>query len=102
MKYTCIPLLSALASLGLASPPTAFMLALEGGEPGLPEHSQYLLATGGTGLDDEYGPDMRIAHVNALPPGPFQLTGPAMPFDAFTADTTHQFFQMYQQLDCAI
>jgi phospholipase C len=25
-----------------------------------------------------------------------------MPFDAFTADTIHQFFQMWQQMDCAI
>jgi phospholipase C len=25
-----------------------------------------------------------------------------MPFDAFTGDTIHQYFQMYQQMDCAI
>jgi phospholipase C len=25
-----------------------------------------------------------------------------MPYDAYTADTIHQFFQMYQQVDCAI
>ena len=25
-----------------------------------------------------------------------------MPYDAYTADTIHQFFQMYQQMDCAI
>ncbi len=25
-----------------------------------------------------------------------------MPFDAFTGDTIHQYFQMYQQIDCAI
>ena len=37
-----------------------------------------------------------------LPPGPFQMTGPTMPFDAFTGDTIHQYFQMYQQMDCAI
>src|SRR6266480_2779502 len=30
------------------------------------------------------------------------LTGPTMPYDAFTGDTIHQFFQMYQQMDCAI
>jgi phospholipase C len=23
-------------------------------------------------------------------------------YDAYTADTIHQFFQMYQQMDCAI
>lgn len=54
------------------------------------------------GVDSAWGPDTRIANVHALPPGPFQLTGPAMPFDSFSADTTHQFFQMYQQQDCAI
>jgi phospholipase C len=48
------------------------------------------------------GPDIRISNVNTLPPGPFQLTGPTMPYDAFTGDTIHQFFQMYQQMDCAI
>ena len=30
------------------------------------------------------------------------MTGPTMPYDAYTADTIHQFFQMYQQMDCAI
>jgi hypothetical protein len=36
-----------------------------------------------------------------LPPGPFQMTGPTMPYDAYTGDTIHQFFQMWQQMDCA-
>ena len=40
--------------------------------------------------------------MNTLPPGPFQMTGPTMPYDAYTGDTIHQFFQMYQQMDCAI
>ena len=48
------------------------------------------------------GPDTRITNVNTLPPGPFQMTGATMPYDAYTADTIHQFFQMYQQMDCAI
>ena len=30
------------------------------------------------------------------------MTGPPMPYDAYTADTIHQYFQMYQQMDCAI
>jgi phospholipase C len=30
------------------------------------------------------------------------MTGNLMPYDAYTADTIHQFFQMYQQMDCAI
>jgi phospholipase C len=82
--------------------PYAGILGIPGGDPGLPPEDQFLFATGGTGLAFTLGPDARIANVNDLPPGPFQLTGPAMPFDAFTADTIHQYFQMFQQMDCAI
>src|SRR5262252_5267815 len=82
--------------------PLAFILTVPGGDPGLPPQSQFLFGTGGTGLAATVGPDSRITNVNTLPPGPFQLTGPTMPFDAFTADTIHQFFQMWQQMDCAI
>ncbi|HEX4169467.1 MAG TPA: hypothetical protein VHZ55_28735 [Bryobacteraceae bacterium] len=39
---------------------------------------------GGTGLSFTEGPDTRITNVNNLLPGPFQMTGPTMPFDAFT------------------
>jgi phospholipase C len=48
------------------------------------------------------GPDVRITNVNGLPPGPFQLTGPTMPYDAYAGDTVHQYFQMVQQVNCAI
>ena len=71
-------------------------------DPGLAAADQFLLGTGGTGLSFTLGPDVRIANVSNLPPGPFQMTGPDMPFDAFTGDTIHQYFQMYQQMDCAI
>jgi phospholipase C len=82
--------------------PYAAILGIPGGDPGLPAADQFLFATGGTGLSVTLGPDTRITNVSNLPPGPFQLTGPNMPYDAFTADTIHQFFQMYQQMDCAI
>ena len=82
--------------------PYAAILTIPGGNPGLPPQDQFLFATGGTGLATTLGPDTRITNVSALPPGPFQLTGPTMPFDAFTGDTIHQYFQMYQQVDCAI
>jgi phospholipase C len=78
------------------------ILSLPGGDPGLSPQDQVLFGTGGTGLSFTLGPDTRITNVNALPPGPFQLTGPAMPFDAFTGDTIHQYFQMVQQMDCAL
>lgn len=82
--------------------PYAAILGIPGGDPGLAPQDQFLFATGGTGLSFTLGPDTRITNVNNLPPGPFQLTGPTMPYDAFTADTIHQFFQMVQQEDCAI
>ena len=87
---------------GVQNSPAAGILGLPGGDPGLPPADQFLFATGGTGLPNSVGPDIRITNVNTLPPGPFQLTGPTMPYDAYTADTIHQFFQMYQQVDCAI
>jgi len=82
--------------------PFAAVLGVPGGDPGLAAADQFLFGTGGTGLAATLGPDTRITNVNTLPPGPFQMTGATMPYDAYTADTIHQFFQMYQQMDCAI
>jgi phospholipase C len=82
--------------------PYVLIPTIPGGDPGLPPADQFLFTTGGTGLPFTLGPDTRITNVTNLPPGPFQMTGPTMPFDAFTADTIHQYFQMYQQMDCAI
>jgi phospholipase C len=89
------------AGVGAVSP-YAGILSIPGGDPGLAPQDQFLFATGGTGLGFTLGPDTRITNVNDLPPGPFQLTGPMMPYDAFTGDTIHQYFQMVQQVDCAI
>lgn len=82
--------------------PYVGILSIPGGNPGLPPQDQFLFGTGGTGLTFTEGPDTRITNVTTLPPGPFQMTGPTMPFDAFTGDTIHQYFQMVQQVDCAI
>jgi phospholipase C len=87
---------------GVQNPPAAAILTIPRGDPGLPPQDQFLFGTGGTGLPNKTGPDTRITNVNSLPPGPFQMTGPTMPYDAYTGDTIHQFFQMYQQMDCAI
>jgi phospholipase C len=98
--YTTLPAPD-VGSVGAVSP-YAGILAIPGGDPGLPAADQFLFGTGGTGLGFTLGPDIRITNVNALPPGPFQMTGPTMPYDAFTGDTIHQYFQMVQQMDCAI
>ena len=62
-----------------------------------------LLTTGGTG-QTAGTPDRRITYdgqpVTHLPPGPFQLSGPSMPYDAYTQSPVHRFYQMWQQLDC--
>jgi phospholipase C len=97
--YTTLP---APDLAGVQKPPAAAILNLPGGDPGLPASDQFLFGTGGTGLPNTVGPDTRITNVNTLPPGPFQMTGPNMPYDAYTGDTIHQYFQMYQQMDCAI
>ena len=98
--YTTLPAPD-VGGVGAVSP-YAGILSLPGGDPGLPPQDQFLFGTGGTGLAFTLGPDTRITNVNNLPPGPFQMTGPNMPFDAFTGDTIHQYFQMVQQMDCAI
>jgi phospholipase C len=88
---------------GVQNPPGAAALLLNPpGDPGLPANAQFLLGTGGTGLPNTLGPDTRITNVTSLPPGPFVMTGPTMPYDAYTGDTIHQYFQMVQQMDCAI
>ena len=60
-----------------------------------------LLTTGATGLPTRT-PDTRVSNATNLPNGPFQLTGPTMPYDAYTGDTIHRLFQMWQQSDCSI
>src|SRR5262249_10398830 len=82
--------------------PNNSVLNLPGADPELLPQDQFLLGKGGTGLSYPLGPDPRIANVFTLPPGPFQLTGPTMPFDAFTGDLSHVYFTMVQQADCAI
>jgi phospholipase C len=63
-----------------------------------------LLTTGATGAAVTSGaPDPRIiADHPVLPNGPFQLTGPNLPYDSYTGDTVHRFYQMWQQSDCRI
>src|ERR1700686_4324129 len=72
---------------GVKNPTGAPILGIPGGDPGLPAADQFLFGTGGTGLSGKIGPDTRITHGNRLPPAPFQLTGPTMPYDAYAADT---------------
>ena len=69
-------------------------------EPSLETGDLGLLTTGATGQTGTTGPDPRITNDLSLPNGPFQLTGAKLPYDSYTGDTTHRFFQMWQQSDC--
>jgi phospholipase C len=72
------------------------------GDPDLPLEDQITLTTGGTGAIPKNSADIRIPGVTRLPAGPFQQTGPTLPYDAYEGDTIHQLFQMWQQNDCSI
>jgi phospholipase C len=89
----------------MTSPPfTGFTDAqLAAIEPSLELADLFLLTTGATGAAATSGaPDTRIANYATLPNGPFQLTGPTLPYDSYTGDTAHRFYQMWQQSDCSI
>jgi len=79
--------------------PAALLAALE---PSLEAQDLGLLTTGATGAGATTGPDPRIANGTDLPNGPFQITGPNLAYDSYTGDTTHSFYQMWQQSDCDI
>ena len=83
--------------------PSSFLPVLADIEPSLDSADLPLLTTGATGAAVTSGaPDTRILNYAALPNGPFQLTGPSLPYDSYTGDTVHRFYQMWQQSDCRI
>jgi phospholipase C len=63
-------------------------------------YDQFLL-TGATGIASGKV-DTRIEDATSLKEGVFQLSGPKMPYDAYTASPVHRFFQMWQQTDCSV
>ena len=80
--------------------PASLTLA-EQSESGLPESYYPFLLTGGTG-QASHVPDDRIANVNALAAGPFQLTNnETFAYDNYSASPVHRFYQMAQQLNCS-
>nr|WP_294511310.1 alkaline phosphatase family protein [uncultured Rhodopila sp.] len=83
-----------------APPPFATLQAAENADYGLLPKDIRLLTTGATGLP--HGSiDTRIANVNSLPSGPFQLT-PGVPYDAYAASPVHRYYQARQQVDCDV
>jgi phospholipase C len=93
---------------GNSFPPFGTVAKAIAAEPDLEAEDAFLLTTGaavGLTFTPETGtirnPDTRIANVTHLPNGPFQLTSRTMPYDAYTEDTIHRFYQMWQQTDCS-
>ncbi len=75
---------------------------LAANEPALRKADLFLLRTGATEAAATTGPDLRVADAAALPNTVFQLTGPKLPYDAYTGDMVHRFFHMWQQSDCNV
>jgi acid phosphatase len=69
-------------------------------EPALEPDDEILLTTGFSGPVGRGSLDTRVANNSNLPNGPFQLTGPNLPYDSYTGDTIHRFYQMWQQSAC--
>jgi len=103
-----------LAASDTKPPPFATVAAAQAAEPSLEPEDAVLLTTGAaTGLtfkpevNGVRNPDTRILNVTNLPNGPFQQTakdgqGHGLPYDAYTEDTIHRFYQMWQQSDCSV
>jgi phospholipase C len=72
-------------------------------EPSLEVSDLGLLRTGATGLaNTTFAVDTRITNATNLPNTSFQITGPILPYDAYTGDTVHRFYHMWQQSDCNV
>jgi len=83
-------------------PPFATLEAAANYEDGLYPGDLALITTGASGLSGTHVPDTRITNDAALPNGPFQISGPNLPYDSYTGSPVHRFYQMWQQADCSL
>src|SRR6202789_2170577 len=70
-------------------------------DQGLAKDYDQFLITGATGIAGGQI-DTRIKDATSLREGVYQLSGPNMPYDAYTQSPVHRFFQMWQQTDCSV
>jgi phospholipase C len=84
---------------GYTTPPFPDVASAMSVENGLPNDYYKYLTTGGTGLSHG-AVDTRIPNATSLPSGPFQITTPTHPYDAYDNSPVHRFYQMWQQFDC--
>ncbi len=84
-------------------PPFSTVAAALTYENGLPLGYYKYLTSGAVPASILGKPDIRIFYdgknVNALPPGPYQLT-PGVGYDDYAESPVHRFYQMRQQLNC--
>ncbi len=94
--------LSGKTACSLLPPPAPFatLAAATAVEGDLLPADNFLLLTGATGLPN-FSVDTRVANVNNLANGVYQLTGDSLPYDSYTGDMNHRFYQMWQQYDCS-
>src|SRR5579883_948287 len=77
---------------GYSTPPFPDVASAKAVENGLPDDYYVYLTTGGTGL--AHGAlDTRIPNADKLPNGPFQITSPTHPYDAYDNSPVHRFYQ---------
>jgi phospholipase C len=69
--------------------------------PDFTANTDTILTTGFTGLAAN-SVDSRIPNAGVLPNGPYVLQGPNISDDDYTGDTTHRFYQAWQQSDCSV
>jgi len=98
-KVSYIPTIDPITNAPLT--PAQQLADAEASDAGLTPSYSALLLTGGSGQTSKT-PDERIADVNSLPPGPFQLTSKTFSYDDYAASPVHRFYQMWQQLDCSL
>src|SRR6202012_1631182 len=88
-KYLPVPTLQHADSpavgleFGIVNPDGTPTALFPQGDPDLPRHAQILLATGGAPASS--GTDTRVVGAEHLPAGPFQQTGPTLPYDSYEA-----------------
>ena len=85
------------------APFTPAFLALAAGldpSPDFNANTDTILTTGFSNLATN-SLDSRIPNAGVLPNGPFILQGPNISDDDYTGDTTHRFYQAWQQSDCS-
>jgi phospholipase C len=69
--------------------------------PDFTANTDTILTTGATGLPAN-SLDTRVPGAGMLPNGPFVLQGANLSDDDYTGDTTHRFYQAWQQSDCSV